>query len=164
LIVLTFVALGPVILGIVWAFQPIGKFDPEMAFVIPMHWWRIGVAAGPGGWLLTLIPTILAAALYWVVCNAFLRLLPTLVRSRLAIVAASGAAGAFTSVASWAVLLSFLGGRLVSISDVTSLLQFSGVIATGVILGVILGFFCKEKSPNSTVETDAREDSARGSL
>lgn len=161
--VLTFVALGPVIAGFVWALQPIGKFDPEMLIVIPGAWWGIGVAAGPGGWLLTLIPTILAAALYWIVCNAILGLLPSSANGRFLLVGASVAAGAITAIASWVLLLSFLGGRLVSVSEVTSWLDAFGVVATGALLGVILGFFCR-KSPNSTAESDARNSGARGSL
>jgi hypothetical protein len=148
LTVLTYVALGPVIAGIVWALQPLGKFDAEMLVVLPSAWWRIGVAAGPGGWLFTLIPTILAAALYWIVCNAILRLLPSLGSGRFLLVIASAAAGALTAVASWVLLFSMLGGRWVSIPDVASWLTAFGVVATGASLGTFLGFFCR-RGPNS---------------
>jgi hypothetical protein len=149
--ILGFVVLGPIALGVVVA---VGSGQLDSILIILAGWWGLGVAAGPIGWLVTLIPTILGAVLYWLVLNSVLRLFPRSGVNRVSLGLTSAAAGGLVAVAAWALLKLVLTGATRGPFPTIFLLP------TGILVGLILGWLAKVERPNSTPHTDARASTA----
>jgi len=167
--VLTFVLAGPFIAGFVGVavLESLGDDASSTAHSGPnpvskalsfgLGWWLSifrGSFFGPRGLFFTIIPTVLAAVIYWALTRLELSSRP--LSNRLVVIALGGVTGVVAAFLGWvgAMTIEFKFDLVTALGS----LLFSGamVLPTGAILGLLIGSWSSGERPNSTVERDGK--------
>lgn len=169
--VLIFLLMGPFVAGLVVGAGNVilGLSTPGessyliRAFQFGLGWWFASlVKYSPWSWFFTILPTSLAAIAFWALTKRKLSRTPNPVTRGSLIMHAFGR-GALAAIIGWALSMSVL--FKLDLRVVLGMFLFAGamVVPTGAILGLLMGWWYSREIPNCTVDTDARNTSARGS-
>jgi hypothetical protein len=162
--VLAFIFAGPFIAGLMGMLvlallggdptaKDGGSFSLAKVVNFGMGWFR-SVITEPAGWFLTVIPTVLAAIFFWALSRAKVR--PRGGPNRLVAGVVGGIKGGVAATLAWVLSLG-IRFQFDFVAALGSLL-FVGpmVVATGVILGMLMGGWFSGRRPDSTPHADAR--------
>jgi hypothetical protein len=162
--VLTFVLAGPFVAGLVGmavlamlggdpTAKDGGSFSLLKVVSFGVGWFR-SVITQPAGWFLTVIPTVLAATLFWALSRP--KVPPRGGPNRVVAGAVGAIKGGVAATLAWVLSL---GVRFeFDFFAALGSLLFVGamVVPTGVILGMLIGSWFSGQPPNSTPHADAR--------
>jgi hypothetical protein len=147
---------GPFVLGLVTA-ATLNTITPDpipffsAAAIAPIFWFSSLFELRL--WVATVIPTFLAAAIFWLLLGQFVRHLPNRHKKRAVFSVAGLLIGGIAALMVWEILSVFQTASLLEASSVAGVTL--SVMPTGAILGAILGALVRGTHPNNTIERDA---------
>ena len=148
LVITTFVALFASDLSSHGGATPVSPFA---ALKIGLGWFR-SISIGPIGWFFTIIPTALAAVIYWVLTKLSLSSRPF--STRAAVIALGCVTGAVAATLGWgtSILVLFKFDPMVALGSF--IFVWAMVVPTGALLGLAIGAWSSAERPNSAVVRD----------
>jgi hypothetical protein len=154
LVITTFVALFA---GDLSAHGGATSASPLAALKLGLGWFR-SIFIGPIGWFFTIIPTALAAVIYWALTKLSLSSRPF--STRAAVIALGCVTGIVAAILGWgtSILVLFKFDLMVALGSF--IFVWAMVLPTGALLGLAIGAWSSGERPNSTVERTGRKGPA----
>jgi hypothetical protein len=115
-------------------------------------WFRSLFTHAKGWWYFTIVPTGLAAVIFWALSKPWSHRNPT--ESRLRATVVGGLKGGLAALIAWVASMSILFKFDMAAAFGSLIFAGAMVIPTGVLLGVIIGFSLRRERPNSALLTD----------
>jgi hypothetical protein len=159
----TFLLAGPFIAGLViTTFVALFASDssshggatpvsPLAALMFGLGWLR-SIFIGPIGWFFTIIPTALAAVIYWALTKLSLSSRPF--STRAAVIALGCVTGVVAAILGWGTSILVLFKFDLRVALGSFIFVWAIVLPTGALLGLAIGAWSSGERPNSTVERD----------